>query len=130
MQEWIRENEETAEHLNILIASNNRLLAAQLTKRFQDDGFGSSGSDSDISDEDDKSEADDHIDEISKVYSWMSGSGRPRIDVGTLADHIKEDDVTMVVCCANKTRMVHIKKLLENLEKSRLFNKRISIWID
>ena len=130
MQEWIRENEETAEHLNILIASNNRLLAAQLTKRFQDDGFGSSGSESEISDEDDRSEADDHIDEVSKVYSWMSGSGRPRIDVGTLADHIKEDDVTMLVCCANKTRMIHIKKLLENLEKSKVFNKRISIWID
>jgi hypothetical protein len=130
MQEWIRQNEETAEHLNILIASNNRLLAAQLTKRFQDDGFGSSGSESEISDEDDRSEADDHVDEANKVYTWMTGSGKPKIDVGTLADHIKEDNVTMLVCCANKSRMLHIKKLLENLEKSKLFNKRISIWID
>jgi hypothetical protein len=130
MQNWIRKNEETAEHLNILIASNNRLLVSQLTKRMTDDGFGSSGSDSEISDDDDRSEADDHIDEISKIYSWMSGSGKPKIDVGTLADHIKEDDVNMIVCCANKTRMIHIKKLLENLEKSKIFKKRISIWID
>ena len=46
---------------------HRRPVWPKLTKRFQDDGFGSSGSDSDISDEDDKSEADDHIDEISKV---------------------------------------------------------------
>jgi len=135
MQEWIRENEETAEHLNILIASNNRLLVSQLTKRMTDDGFGSSGSDSDISETDDRSEADDHIDEISKVYSWMSGSGKPNFSPEHLASNTLKGKVTMVVCCANKSRMMHINKFIKELEE--LYEcaipekrKRISIWID
>lgn len=134
MQEWIRENEETAEHVNILIASNNRLLVSQLTKRMTDDGFGSSGSDSDISEEDDRSEANDYVDEDKKVYSWMSGSGKPNVSAETLAVKALRGKVTMVVCCANKSRMVHTKKFLKELEE--LYDefpekrKRISVWID
>jgi hypothetical protein len=134
MQEWIRENEETAEHVNILIASNNRLLVSQLTKRMTDDGFGGSEGDSDIS-EDDRSEANDYVDEDKKVYSWMSGSGKPNVSPDSLASKVLKGKVTMVVCCANKTRVVHTKKFLEELEE--LYEcvipekrKRISIWID
>ena len=135
MQEWIRENEETAEHVNILIASNNRLLVSQLTKRMTNDGFGSSEDDSDFSEEDNRSEANDYVDEDKKVYSWMSGSGKPNVSPDSLASKVLKGKVTMVVCCANKTRVVHTKKFLEELEE--LYEcvipekrKRISIWID
>ena len=128
-QEEIRNNEETAEHLNILITSNNRLLVSQLTKRMTDDGFGSSEGDSDTTD-DDRTEADDRIDEVDKVFSWMSGSGKTNISVGKLANEIKEDRVTMVVCCAHKARFGYICELLKDLDSSKVFKKRVSIWID
>lgn len=128
-QEEIRNNEDTAEHLNILITSNNRLLVSQLTKRMTDDGFGSSEGDSDTSD-DDRTEADDRIDEVDKVFSWMSGSGKTNISVGKLANEIKEDRVTMVVCCAHKARFGYICELLKDLDSSKVFKKRVSIWID
>ena len=128
-QEEIRNNEETAQHLNILITSNNRLLVSQLTRRMTDDGFGSSEGDSETSD-DDRTEADDHIDEVDKVFSWMSGSGKTNISVGKLANEIKEDRVTMVVCCAHKARFGYICELLKDLDSSKVFKKRVSIWID
>ena len=133
IQEWIRENEETSEHINILIASNNRLLVSQLTKRMTDDGFGSSEGDSDTN-EDDRSEANDYLDEDKKVYSWMSGSGRPNVSPETLAVKALRGKVTMVVCCANKSRMMHTNRFLKELEE--LYDefpekrKRISVWVD
>jgi hypothetical protein len=126
-QEEIRNNEETAEHLNILLTSNNKLLVSQLTKRMTEDGFGNSESDSS---EDDNSEADDKIDEVDKVFSWMSGSGKTNVSVGKLANEIKEDRVTMVVCCAHKARFGYICELLKDLDTSKVFRKRVSIWID
>ena len=130
MQEWIRDNEETAEHLNILITSNNRLLVAQLTKRMKDDGFGDSSSDEEDGDEEESNLADDHIDPASKVFSWMSGTSKTKIGVGDLTLSILEDEVKMVCCCAHKVRFKYIIALLDRLEKSKNFNKRISIWID
>jgi len=129
MQEWIRQNEETAEHLNILITSNNRLLVSQLTKRMRDD-FADSGSESETESDDGSDVPDDHIDEESRVFSWMSGTAKTNIKVGELANFIKEDIVTMVCCCAHKARFRYIIELLKDLEKSKSFSKRISIWID
>jgi hypothetical protein len=94
-----------------------------------DDGFGSSEGDSDTSD-DDRTEADDRIDEVDKVFSWMSGSGKTNIKTSELANEIKEDRVTMVVCCAHKARFGYICELLKDLDSSKVFKKRVSIWID
>jgi hypothetical protein len=129
MQEWIRDNEETAEHLNILITSNNRLLVSQLTKRMRDN-FSDSSSESDEGSDNGSEAPDDHIDTANKIFSWMSGTTKTNISVAELADNVKEDNVNMVCCCAHKARFKYIIKLLENLEKSKNFNKRISIWID
>jgi hypothetical protein len=129
MQEWIRDNEETAEHLNILITSNNRLLVSQLTKRMRDN-FSDSSSESDDGSDDGSEAPDDHIDTASKIFSWMSGTKKTNISVAELADNVKEDNVNMVCCCAHKARFKYIIKLLENLEKSKNFSKRISVWID
>ena len=129
MQEWIRQNEETEEHLNILITSNNRLLVSQLTKRMRDD-FADSGSESDESSDNGSEAADDNIDAVNKIFSWMSGTAKTKISVGTLANSIKEDNVTMVCCCAHKARFRYIIELLTDLERSKIFSKRISVWID
>jgi len=129
MQEWIRSNEETAQHLNILITSNNRLLVHTLTVRMRND-FSDSNSESETESDDGSEAPDDYIDEASKIFSWMSGTKKTNIRVGELADNIKEDNVSMVCCCAHKVRFRYIIELLKNLEKSKSFSKRISIWID
>jgi len=128
-QALIRSNEETAQHLNILITSNNRILVHTLTVRMRND-LSDLNSESESESDDGSEAADDHIDEESKIFSWMSGTKKSNIRVGELADNIKEDNVTMVCCCAHKVRFKYIFELLKNLEKSKSFSKRISIWID
>lgn len=132
IQEWIRENQEFSNHLNIVICSNNRLLVAQTQSRMRKDMY-SSDDDSSSTDgesviDDEEGPSDDHIE--NKVFSWMSGTKKTNISVGELADFVKEDEVEMVVCCSHKRRFEYINELLKNLDKSKKFHKRISIWID
>ena len=114
------------EYLNIIIASNNRLLVDTLHARMENDLYSSASSD----DEDNESvmTADDKIE--GSVFSWRSGTKRTNITVGDLADKIKEGDVSMVICCAHKTRLTYLNDLMRNLEKSKHFQKSINIWID
>lgn len=133
IMEMIREHEETTAHLNIVICSNIRLLVSQTTARMSRDLFG--GGDDSASDysadsleSDESAAADDRID--GDVFSWMSGTARVNISTGELADRIKEDEVTMVVCCSHKRRFKYLNDLLANLDKSKHFTKRVSVWID
>ena len=134
IMEMIREHEETAEHLNIVICSNIRLLVSQTTARMTRDLFRGEveETDSDMSMSstmsDESAVPDDRIE--GDVFSWMSGTARSNIATGELADRIKEDEVTMVVCCSHKARFRYLNALLENLEKSKHFRKRVNVWID
>lgn len=136
MTEIICEHESGAEHLNILICSNARLLVSQTTARMKRDLFRAeddSDSDESVSSNsssvsEDPAYSDDRID--GNVFSWMSGTGSTNISTGELADRIKEGEVTMIVCCSHKKRFKYIIELLINLNKSRLFTKRINIFGD
>jgi hypothetical protein len=135
IMEMIREHEETAEHLNIVICSNLRLLVSQTTARMTRDLFRGDAEETDSSDisvssdvSDESAIPDDRIE--GDVFSWMSGTARSNIATGELADRIKEDEVTMVVCCSHKARFRYLNALLENLEKSKHFRKRVNVWID
>jgi len=121
-----------ADYLNIIICSNNRLLVAQTTKRMGDADIGNRDVvyDDDEGEDEDDSTVDDYIDTTNKIFSWMTGTGKPNTSVGALADEIKEDNVLMVCCCSHKARFIYIKKLLENLNSSRHFTKKVNIWID
>jgi hypothetical protein len=135
IMEMIREHEETAEHLNIVICSNIRLLVSQTTARMTRDLFRGDAEETDSSDisvssdvSDESAIPDDRIE--GDVFSWMSGTARSNIATGELADRVKEDEVTMVVCCSHKARFRYLNALLENLEKSKHFRKRVNVWID
>lgn len=130
IMEMIREQEELAAHLNIVICANIRMQVEQLSSRvkrelfYAEDGsdLESTGSQESASMGDDRIEGDS--------FTWMSGTKDTNIRTGDLADKIKEDDVTMVVCCAHKKRLVYLMELLQNLEKSKHFKKSITVWID
>lgn len=136
IMEMIRENEEMTAHLNIVICSNIRLLVSQTTARMTRDLYRGAAagaeSDSDESMSSSMSESsvapDDRIE--GDVFSWMSGTASTNIKTGELADRIKEDEVTMVVCCSHKARFRYLLELLTNLEKSKHFTKSVSVWID
>jgi hypothetical protein len=123
MMERITALESVAEHdrdkyLNILISANNRSLVDQTETRMNNELF--------LDEEDEQ--ADAKIE--GSCFKWHSGLKANNITVGDLADKIKEDEVTMVVCCAHAKRLVYICQLLTNLEKSKNFKKKINIWID
>lgn len=125
IMEMIRANEEVATHLNVVICSNIRLLVSQTAARMTRELYTGSDTDSDVSDAE---SADDRID--GDVFSWMSGTTRTNISVRELADRVKEEEVNMVVCCSHKARFRYLMELLGNLERSKHFNKPISVWID
>ena len=128
-QELIKDYEMLAElfydcegFINIVICSNNKSLVQQTTARHAADLYDTSSVESD------GGKADDRIE--GKVYSWFSGTKENNLDVGGLADLIKEDEVAMVVCCAHAKRISWLVKLLENLNRSKTFKKKVNIWID
>ena len=125
IMEMIRANEEVATHLNVVICSNIRLLVSQTAARMTRELYTGSDAESEVSDAE---SADDRIE--GDVFSWMSGTTRTNISVRELADRIKEEEVNMVVCCSHKARFRYLMELLGNLEKSKHFNRPISVWID
>jgi hypothetical protein len=121
MQRIIREEDGVKTHLNILICSNNRGLVAQTNARMATDLY------DEVSSVEEDGEADDRIE--GGVYSWMSGTKKANIDVGSLAWKVWKGDVSMVVCCAHKKRFAHLHKLLTELEEAR-YTKPVNVWID
>ena len=126
MMERIKTLEEVAQEeyscegfLNIVISANNRSLVDQTEVRMNKELY---------RDEEEEEESDSKIE--GTCFKWRSGLKNNNVSVGDLADKIKEGEVTMVVCCAHAKRLAYLSLLLANLEKSRLFSKRINIWID
>jgi hypothetical protein len=61
-------------------------------------------------------------------FDWTSV--QKKIQIKKLAWDILEETYNMVVMCANRVRLNHFEKLIEVLESSKHFNKKINIWID
>ena len=108
--------------LNVVICSNNKKLVEQTTARMTDDLFETGSSVSAESDADDKIEG--------SCFTWTSGSKKNNISAEHLALKILAGEVTMVVCCAHKTRFKYLYSLVEILEKLPFFTSKINAWID
>ena len=108
--------------VNFVICSNNKSLVQQTTARHATDLYESSSVESDDGIADDRIEG--------KVFSWFSGTKENNISVRDLADRIKEDEVGMVVCCAHAKRIGFLAQLLEQLNRSKNFKRKVNIWID
>jgi hypothetical protein len=128
-QELIKEYELLADlfydcegFINVVLCSNNKSLVQQTTARHAADLYESGSVESD------GGAADDRIE--GKVFSWFSGTKENNLSVRDLADRIKEDEVGMVVCCAHSTRIQFLEQLLQQLNRSKNFKKRVNIWID
>lgn len=106
-------------NLNIVISANNRSLVDQTEVRMNKELF---------VDEEENEEADSKIE--GNCFKWRSGLKNNNISVGDLTFRILEEEVSMVVCCAHAKRLSYLFQLINNLEKSRHFNKGINIWID
>ena len=110
--------------LNIVISANNRALVDQTEVRMNKELY---------RDDEEDEEADSKIE--GTCFKWHSGLKNNNITVGDLADRIKdqgigEREISMIVCCAHPKRLEYLAKLLTNLENSRIFSKKINIWID
>ena len=108
--------------INVVLCSNNKNLVQQTTARHAAELYESSSVESDDGIADDRIEG--------KVFSWFSGTKENNLSVRDLADRIKEDEVGMVVCCAHAKRVSFLEQLLQQLNRSKNFKKKVNIWID
>ena len=97
--------------INIIISSNNQLLVKQTESRMKKD----------LCDHDPVIVGD--------VFGWISNSAKKsNVSVEQLAWRIFNGKISMVVVCANRTRLDYLSELLNEL--SRLDSKQVNIWID
>jgi hypothetical protein len=124
IQDIIRKEKGTQEHLNIVICSKNRLLVSQLEKRMNTDLYAviddAASSDSDGSGEEDVAVG---------VRSWMSGAKRTNLSVSDLAIKVFRNEVSMIVCCSHKARFRYLHEMLGMLVDIR-YPKPVNVWID
>ena len=125
------EIEETIDdnYINIIICSNNSMLASQTHARMNNEMFSSSF----IIHDDGKKEVVQSNDEDCNVYAWISANKEKR-SVRDIAYSINRDQLKMLVCCSHATRMEnYLYPLCDLLNKDftkKLFRKKINIWID
>ena len=132
VQDLIREYEGYAElflgrdalPLNIVICSNNRHLVHQTTVRMNNDLFDDSEG-SELSDDDGPADAQVN----GSCFSWVSGT-KGVIKPEHLAWDIVTGKVSMVVCCAHKTRLDYVYKLISKLSEFPGYRSKVNIWID
>jgi hypothetical protein len=123
MQDMIRADDGYNKHLNIVICSKNRLLAAQTARRMEDDRAAADA----MSVDTDSLDGDDAI--TDGVYCWMSGTKKTNIKAAELAIKAFRGEVSMIVCCAHKVRFQYLHEMLSILEDIR-YPKPVNIWLD
>jgi hypothetical protein len=125
----ITRNDNGADDLNIMISSNSKLLVSQTTSRLNSDLGPELGDDSDSINTD--SDAEDDGAEYAVLRNgadtWTSSAKREPME---LVLDIIDDIVSMIVCCANAARFKKLLKVLERLQQSKHFKRKINIWID
>jgi len=125
----ITRNDNGADDLNIMISSNNKLLVSQTMNRLNADLGPEMDDDSDSINTD--SEAEDDGAEYAVLRNgaetWTCSARREPIE---LAFDIVDEIVSMIVCCANAARFKKLLKVLERLQSSKHFKRKINLWID
>lgn len=96
--------------INFILSSNNIVLVEQTKQRV---------------------ESALQEDFIGDVFTWRSGKKlEKKVSAKEMAYDIIEGNIETVVMCANAPRMKHLLETIQLLESSRLFHKKINIWID
>lgn len=104
--------------INIVISANNILLVEQTKKRMNTDLA-----------TDSEEGANDAVIKAG-VFSWTSGIKECNISSIELKERLLEEEVEMVVLCANAIRLNYLSDTLQRLGRSKHFTKKINIWID
>jgi hypothetical protein len=126
----VTRNDDGEDDFNIMITSNSKLLVEQSTSRLDGDlGPDDPEITNDIIDEDDMSDVSGTEYAVLKngASTWTSSN---KTSVSDIVLGIIEDEISMIVCCANVPRFKKIIAILEYLEKSKNFKGRINLWLD
>lgn len=135
LQELVDLHNTSSSILNIIICSNNRSLVDQTTSRMKKDLFGGSRESTEDNDEEEIVNADEEeiVSDaaiVEKVFGWRSGLKNHNKTVGDLCMDILEGSVEMIICCSHTTRLKYLYQLIERLNRSPLFKRKINLWID
>ena len=125
----ITRNDRGEDDFNIMISSNNKILVDQTMNRINTD-LGPQ-LDEDNESVDTNSDAEDDGSEYAVLRNgaetWTSSTNKEPME---LALDIIDDVVSMIVCCSNAARFKKLVKILERLQSSKHFKRKINIWID
>jgi hypothetical protein len=149
----------SANSLNIIVCSNNRVLVDQTSARMNKDlpkirgastgtnasasgaeagaaGASAAGASFTIYDEEayydarDEEEINSDADISNKVFAWRSGLKNHNKSVEALCLDILEGKVETIICCSHPIRLKYLYQLCDRLNQSSLFKRYINIWID
>ena len=123
----ITRNDNAEDDFNILISSNSKLLVEQTTSRFDNDLGPQNIIESDSVDSTSDDDGEEYVVLKNGATTWTSSIKKEPMEL--FAD-ILDDEVSMFVCCANAVRFKKLLLILERLEKSRHFQRKINLWID
>lgn len=114
-------------NINIVFTSNNKVLNKQTGKRVKTDTAKKteeSEEEEDREDSETDSESVGDVEMPSNTHSWIGST--PVSEIATL---ITLEDVTNIICCANKVRYRKVSQLIQKLYKKKN-EYAIQIWID
>lgn len=112
----------TEDDFNIMFTSNSKLLVEQTSGRINND----LGPGSDI----DSVNSSDSNNDLILMHGAGEWTSSQNMDHHAMYGNIIDDNTDMIVCCSNASRFKKVYKLIERLQKSNKFNKRINIWVD
>jgi len=140
MEEKIKEFMNATRHdngeddFNIMISSNSKLLVGQTSTRLNTDlGPLPEGKEENLiaDDSDSVSGSEASSDEYTVLKNgsttWTSSIKKSPTEIFV---EILEEEISMIVCCSNVPRFRKLVEIIERLQKSRFFQRKINIWID
>lgn len=131
-------NDNGEDDFNIMISSNSKLLVGQTSTRLHND-LGPAGAalpaeaveENALEEYDSDSYSEASSDEYTVLKNgsttWTSSIKKTPADIIL---GILEEEISMIVCCSNVPRFRKLVEILERLQKSRFFQRKINIWID
>jgi hypothetical protein len=134
---------EGSRSIDIVISANNRLLVYQTSARLRKDlGTAATPDDDDTDTTESESVVSDVTDDTpestsdavikGRIFSWTCGRSS-NISEELLTYKLAEEEVELVMMCANKRRMTYLATLLKRLLTVKSFRRdpaKIYIWID
>lgn len=132
-------NDDGEDDFNIMISSNSKLLVGQTSTRLHNDlgpsapegAAAVAGEENAIDENDSDANSEASSDEYTVLKNgsttWTSSIKKSATEIFV---EILEEEISMIVCCSNVPRFRKLVEILERLQKSRFFQRKINIWID